>query len=65
MFICDSLLDTCLRRRSQAILNKGESRHGVVRIIFLHQLGELHNRAAESMAYRASELNLPVNAIVL
>ncbi|HIE1471306.1 TPA: Tn3 family transposase [Serratia marcescens] len=47
------------------MLNKGESRHGVVRIIFLHQLGELHNRAAESMAYRASELNLPVNAIVL
>lgn len=29
------------------------------------QLGELRNRAAEAMAYRASGLNLVVNAIVL
>ncbi|EGU4502770.1 transposase [Salmonella enterica] len=28
-------------------------------------LGELRNRAAEAMAYRASGLNLVVNAIVL
>ncbi|MGK0706922.1 Tn3 family transposase [Yokenella regensburgei] len=35
------------------------------RAIFLHQLGELRNRAAEAMAYRASGLNLVVNAIVL
>ncbi|HAS8353874.1 TPA: Tn3 family transposase, partial [Vibrio vulnificus] len=48
-----------------AILNKGESRHALARAIFLHQLGELRNRAAETMAYRASGLNLVVNAVVL
>ncbi|MEM8183467.1 Tn3 family transposase [Morganella morganii subsp. sibonii] len=65
IFICDWLLDTRLRRRSHAILNKGESCHALARAIFLHQLGELRNRAAEAMAYRASGLNLVVNAIVL
>ncbi|WP_455908686.1 Tn3 family transposase [Serratia liquefaciens] len=65
IFICDWLLDIRLRRRSHAILNKGESRHAFARAIFLHQLGELRNRAAEAMAYRASGLNLVVNAIVL
>ncbi|WP_416775724.1 Tn3 family transposase [Xenorhabdus budapestensis] len=65
IFICDWLLDIRLRRRSHAILNKGESRHALARAIFLHQLGELRNRAAEAMAYRASGLNLVVNAIVL
>ncbi|EFI0626786.1 transposase, partial [Escherichia coli] len=52
-----------LRRRSHAILNKGESRHALARAIFLHQLGEFRNRAAETMAHRASGLNLVVNAI--
>lgn len=33
--------------------------------MFLHQLGELRNRIAETMAYRASGLNLVVNAIIL
>lgn len=65
IFICDWLLDTKLRRRSHAILNKGESRHALARAIFLHQLGELRNRLAETMAYRASGLNLVVNAIIL
>ena len=35
------------------------------RTVFLHQLGELRNRVAETMAYRASGLNLVLNAIVL
>lgn len=65
IFICDWLLDTRLRRRSHAILNKGESRHALARAIFLHQLGEFRNRAAETMAHRASGLNLVVNAIIL
>ena len=65
IFICDWLLDTKLRRRSHAILNKGESRHALARAIFLHQLGELRNRVAETMAYRASGLSLVVNAIIL
>lgn len=65
IFICDWLLDTHLRCRLHAILNKGESRHVLARAIFLHQLGELRNRAAEAMTYRATGLNLVVNAIVL
>ncbi|WP_203566189.1 Tn3 family transposase [Aurantimonas aggregata] len=65
IFICDWLLDPKLRRRSHAILNKGESRHALARAIFLHQLGELRNRMAETMTYRASGLNLVVNAIIL
>lgn len=65
IFICDWLLDPKLRRRSHAILNKGESRHALARAVFLHQLGELRNRIAETMAYRASGLNLVVNAIIL
>lgn len=47
------------------ILNKGESRHALARAVFLRQLGELRNRVAETMAYRASGLNLVVNAIIL
>jgi TnpA family transposase len=65
IFICDWLLDTKLRRRSHAILNKGESRHALARAVFLHQLGELRSRIAETMAYRASGLNLVINAIIL
>jgi len=65
IFICDWLLDPKLRRRSHAILNKGESRHALARAVFLHQLGELRNRIADTMAYRASGLNLVVNAIIL
>ncbi|MEC5292804.1 MULTISPECIES: Tn3 family transposase [unclassified Aurantimonas] len=65
IFICDWLLDPKLRRRSHAILNKGESRHALARAVFLHQLGELRNRISETMAYRASGLNLVVNAIIL
>jgi TnpA family transposase len=65
IFVCDWLLDPKLRRRSHGILNKGESRHALARAVFLHQLGELRNRIAETMAYRASGLNLVVNAIIL
>lgn len=65
IFIRDWLLDTRLRRRSHDILNKGEIRHALARTIFLHQPGKLRKRAAEAMAYRASGLNLVVNAIVL
>jgi hypothetical protein len=33
---------------------EGESRHALARAVFLHQLGELRSRIAETMAYRAS-----------
>ena len=65
IFTCDWLLDPELRRRSHGNLNKGESRHALARAVFFHRLGELRDRNAEAMAYRASGLNLVVNAIIL
>ncbi|MGH7105509.1 MAG: Tn3 family transposase [Acetobacteraceae bacterium] len=65
IFICDWLLDPLLRRRAHGNLNKGETRHSLARAVFLHQLGELRDRVAETMAYRACGLNLVVNAIIL
>ena len=65
IFTCDWLLDPDLRRRSHGNLNKGESRHALARAVFFHRLGELRDRTAEAMAYRASGLNLVVNAIIL
>ena len=62
IFTCDWLLDPDLRRRSHGNLNKGESRHALARAVFFHRLGELRDRTAEAMAYRASGLNLVVNA---
>jgi TnpA family transposase len=65
IFLADWLMDVELRRRSHANLNKGESRHALARAVFFHRLGELRDRTAEAMAYRASGLNLVVNAIIL
>ncbi|MER2966869.1 Tn3 family transposase [Serratia ureilytica] len=65
IFICNWLLDSYLRRRSHAILNKSEIRHAIVRTIFIHQLGKLRNKAVEAMVYRISGLTPPVNTIVL
>lgn len=64
IFTCDWLLDLELRSRSNGNLNKGESRHALVRAVFFHRLGELRDRTAKDMARRASGLNLVVNAIV-
>ena len=44
---------------------EGETRHSLARAVFLHQLEELRDRVAETMAYRACGLNLVVNAIIL
>jgi len=65
IFMADWLMDLELRRRSHANLNKGESRHALARAVFFHRLGELRDRTADAMAYRASGLNLVVNAIIL
>ena len=65
IFMADWLMDLELRRRSHANLNKGESRHALARAVFFHCLGELRDRTAEAMVYRASGLNLVVNAIIL
>ena len=65
VFMADWLMEPALRRRSNANLNKGESRHALARAVFFHRLGELRDRTAETLAYRASGLNLVVNAIIL
>ena len=65
IFMADWLMDLELRRRRHGNLNKGESRHALARAVFFHRLGELRDRTAEAMAYRASGLNLVVNAIIL
>ena len=58
-------MDPALRRRAHGNLNKGETRHSLARAVFPHQLGELRDRVAETMVYRACGLNLVVNAIIL
>lgn len=65
VFMADWLMEPVLRRRSNANLNKRESRHALARAVFFHRLGELRDRTAETLAYRASGLNLVVNAIIL
>ncbi len=37
----------------------------MARAVFFNRLGELRDRTAETLAYRASGLNLVVNAIIL
>jgi hypothetical protein len=54
-----------LRRRVQVGLNKGEAKNALARAVFLNRLGELRDRSYENQRYRASGLNLVVNAIIL
>lgn len=65
IFMADWLFEPTMRRRSNANFNKGESRHFLARAVFFNQLGELRDRTAGTMPYRASGLNLVVNAIIL
>jgi hypothetical protein len=46
-------------------LNKGESRNGSARAVFLHRLGEIRDRTYENQLHRASGLNLLLTAITL
>ena len=65
LFILDWIGDPALRRRSHAVLNKGEAKHYLTRAVFFHRLGEIRDRTFENQRYRASGLNLAVAAIVL
>ena len=65
LFILDWIGDPALRRRSHAVLNKGEAKHALTRAVFFHRLGEIRDRTFENQRYRASGLNLAVAAIVL
>ena len=64
IYIASLLMDPLMRRRSNANLNKGETRHALSRAVFFHRLGELRDRTAENLSHRAAGLHLVVNAII-
>lgn len=53
-----------MRRNAAAGLNKSEAQNTLARALFFNRLGELRDRTFESQFYRASGLNLLINAIV-
>ena len=53
-----------MRRNATAGLNKSEAQNTLARALFFNRLGELRDRTFESQFYRASGLNLLINAIV-
>ena len=65
LFTLDWIEDPELRRDTGRELNKGESRNGLARAVFLHRLGEIRDRTYENQQHRASGLNLLVTAITL
>ncbi|MES1942330.1 transposase, partial [Salinisphaera sp. T5B8] len=65
LFALDWMQNIDLRRRVQVGLNKGEAKNALARAVFLNRLGEVRDRSYENQRYRASGLNLVVNAIIL
>ena len=65
LFTLDWIEDPGLRRDTGRELNKGESRNGLARAVFIHRLGEIRDRTYENQQHRASGLNLLVTAITL
>ena len=57
-------MDTALRRRVTAGLNKGEARNALARAVFFNRLGEMRDSSYEQQRHRASGLNLVTAAIV-
>ena len=57
--------DETYRRRILTQLNRGEGRHGLARVIFHGQKGELRQRYREGQEDQLSALGLVVNALVL
>ena len=64
LFTLDWLEDPEMRRRCQAGLNKGESRHFLAQAIYVHRQGRITDRTFENQNFRASGLNLVIAAIV-
>ncbi len=58
------LEDPELRRRCQAGLNKGESRHFLAQAVYTQKQGRITDRTFLSQNFRASGLNLMIAAIV-
>jgi TnpA family transposase len=65
LYLLNYLDDETYRRRILTQLNRGESRHGVARVIFHGQRGELRQRYREGQEDQLGALGLVVNAVVL
>lgn len=65
IFALDWLLDSGLRQRVTAGLNKGEAKNTLARAVCFNRLGEIRDRTYEMQRHRASGLNLVVAAIIL
>ncbi len=65
IFALDGLLDSGLRQRVTAGLNKGEAKNTLARAVCFNRLGEIRDRTYELQRHRASGLNLVVAAIIL
>jgi hypothetical protein len=65
LYLLNDLDDETYRRRILTRLDRGESRHGVARIIFHGQRGGLRQRYREGQEDQLGALGLVVNAVVL
>ena len=54
-----------MTRSVDSPVNKGESRNGLARAVFIHRLGEIRDCTYENQQHRASGLSLLVTAIIL
>lgn len=64
LFMLDWLENPALRRRCQAVLNKGEQRHALTQAICTFRQGRISERTRDAQQCRASGLNLVIAAIV-
>ena len=65
LYLLSYLDDEAYRYRILIQLNRGESRHGVARVIFHGQRGELRQRYREGQEDQLGALSSVVNAVVL
>lgn len=65
LYLLNFVDDETYRRRILTQLNRGEGRHGLARVTFHGQKGELRQRYREGQEDQLSALGLVVNALVL
>lgn len=65
LYLLNYVDDEAYHRRILTQLNRGEGRHGLARVIFHGQKGELRQRYREGQEDQLSALGLVVNALVL
>lgn len=65
LYLLNYVDDETYRRRILTQLNRGEGRHGLARVTFYGQKGELRQRYREGQEDQLSALGLVVNALVL